>query len=90
MIRICLTLAAALTAAGCTQSERASKAARFGDTPADVTCRSYGQLLYQGRTTGEVEYDEGGRITFVDAASGRLTTIEGECVVVYDRPRPTE
>ena len=31
----------------------------------------------------KVEYDEGGRVSFVDAANGRYTTIEGDCRVVY-------
>jgi len=70
----------------CTDSERARESALRRDLPADVTCRSFGNVMFQGRSTGKVIYDEGGRVTFVDAANGRLTTIEGECVIVYARP----
>lgn len=70
---------------GCTEAERARRSARLSDSPADVTCRSFGQPFYAGRSTGKVTYDEGGRVTFVDRANGRLTTIEGECMIVYAR-----
>lgn len=69
--------------AGCTEADRARKSATFGDRPADITCRTFGEPFYVGRSTGKVTYDEGGRITFVDRANGRLTTIEGECMIVY-------
>jgi hypothetical protein len=77
----------ALIVVGCTESERASTSAERRDLPADITCRSYGEVVYQGRSTGKVIYDEGGRVTFVDSANRRLTTIEGECIIVYARPR---
>jgi hypothetical protein len=69
--------------AGCTKVERETRSARISDRPADVTCRTFGEPFYVGRSTGRVTYDRGGRITFVDRANGRLTTIEGECMVVY-------
>lgn len=72
-----------LATAGCTDSKRAGQAATWGDQAADITCWSYGEQTYSGRSTGKVEYDEGGRVSFVDAASGRYTTIEGDCRVVY-------
>ena len=75
-----------LALGACTESERAHRNAGLSDRPADITCRSFGDVLFQGRSTGKVIYDEGGRVTFVDAANGRLTTIEGECVIVYARP----
>lgn len=83
----------ALTSA-CTDSERARRAATFADQPADITCWTYGTETYGGRSTGKVEYDEGGRISFVDAANGRYTTVEGDCRIVYlpkgeaDAPAP--
>lgn len=73
----------ALGAAACTDSKRASRAATWGDQPADITCWTYGTENFRGRSTGKVEYDEGGRVSFVDASSGRYTTIEGDCRVVY-------
>ncbi len=79
-----LTLAGLVVAAGaCTDSKRASRAATWGDQAADITCWSYGEQTYSGRSTGKVEYDEGGRVSFVDAATGRYTTIEGDCRMVY-------
>ena len=72
----------ALTSA-CTESERARRAATFADQAADITCWTYGTETYSGRSTGKVEYDEGGRISFVDAANGRYTTVEGDCRIVY-------
>lgn len=55
--------------AGCTEAERARKSATFDDRPADITCRTFGEPFYVGRSTGKVTYDEGGRVTFVDRAS---------------------
>ena len=67
----------------CTDSQRARRAATFADQPADIACWTYGAETYSGRSTGKVEYDEGGRISFVDAANGRYTTVEGDCRIVY-------
>jgi len=75
-------VAAALTSSACTDSKRARNDATWTDRPADVTCWSYGTQTYSGRSTGKVEYDDG-RLSFVDAATGRYTTIDGECRVVY-------
>ena len=81
-----LLAAAAIAFAGCTtDADRASSAATYGDKPAAITCYAYGTLTFNGTSTGKVIYDEGGRLTFVDAANGPLTTIEGECRVVYAR-----
>ena len=76
---------AALALAGCTDADTALNAATYTDKPAAITCYAYGTLTFNGTSTGKVIYDEGGRLTFVDAANGRLTTIEGECRVVYAR-----
>jgi len=73
----------ALTATACTEAKRARNAATFSDQPADITCWTYGTQTFSGRSTGKVEYNDGGRIAFVDAANGRYTTIDGECRVVY-------
>ncbi len=80
-------LAAVLFIAGCTDSKRARNDATWGDRPAQITCWSYGVQHFEGRSTGKVEYDDGGRISFVDAANNRYTTIDGDCRVVYD-PKP--
>ncbi|MBO9557921.1 MAG: hypothetical protein J7515_04965 [Caulobacter sp.] len=77
-----LAVAGALASSACTDSKRARNDATWTDRPADVTCWSYGTQTYSGRSTGKVEYDDG-RISFVDAATQRYTTIDGECRVVY-------
>jgi hypothetical protein len=72
-----------LAATACTEAKRARNAATFGDQAADITCWTYGTQTFAGQSTGKVEYDDGGRIAFVDAANGRYTTVEGDCRVVY-------
>ena len=73
-------VAAAL--AGCTDSNRANMGSKFSDQPADITCWSYGTEIFSGRSTGRVNRRDGG-LNFVDAANGRLTTIQGDCRVIY-------
>lgn len=75
----------ALAACGVEQTDtyQASRDALYSDKPAAITCYAYGVLTFNGTSTGKVLYDEGGRISFVDAENGRLTTLEGECRVVY-------
>jgi hypothetical protein len=81
-----LLLAAAL--AGCTgDTGRARREARFQDLPSDVTCRSFGEVVYQGRSTGRVRIRRG-VVSFVDAANGRLVTTTAECVIVSAGRRP--
>ncbi|WP_245162367.1 hypothetical protein [Brevundimonas sp. AJA228-03] len=80
---VLLVTGLAVSAAACTDARRARNAATFGDKPADITCWTYGTETFAGRSTGKVEYNDGGRIAFVDAANGRYTTIDGECRVVY-------
>jgi hypothetical protein len=85
-VTITLALGLAVSAAACTESRRARNDATFSDRPADITCWTYGVETFQGRSTGKVEYNDGGRIAFVDAANGRYTTVDGECRVVYAAP----
>ncbi|QTC92643.1 hypothetical protein [Brevundimonas goettingensis] len=82
LVLTAFALVAALGA--CTDSKRARNAATFGDTPADITCWTYGTETFKGRSTGKVERDDG-RIAFVDAANGRYTTVDGECRVIYSK-----
>ena len=81
LILIALVAIPALSA--CTDSRRARNDVKWSDRPADITCWTYGTQNFAGRSTGKVEYDEGGRISFVDAANSRFTTLEGDCRVVY-------
>lgn len=75
--------ALALSACHVTEADRAKSQATWSDKPADIICWTYGERNFEGQSTGKVVYDEGGRLTFVDAANGRLTNIEGDCRVVY-------
>lgn len=72
-----------LASAACTESKRARNEATWSDLPADITCWTYGTEVFKGRSTGKVAYNDDGRISFVDAANGRYTTIDGDCRVVY-------
>lgn len=78
-------LAAALALSGCYRNDtsRTNTAVLYDDTPARVTCVGYGGLMFDGQTKGAVEYDEGGRVSFIDAETGHLVKTEGECVVRY-------
>ena len=78
-----VAVAGALASSACTDSKRARNDATWSDRPADITCWTYGTQNFTGRSTGKVEYDDGGRISFVDAATNRYTTIDGDCRVVY-------
>lgn len=82
---ILVAVTGALASSACTDSRRARNDATWTDRPADITCWTYGTQNYTGRSTGKVEYSEGGRISFVDAATHRYTTIDGDCRVVYER-----
>ncbi len=85
MKRTILAVTVSIALAGCQRNDadRAQRDAYWDDRPADVVCRTLGEPFYSGQSTGKVTYDEGGRVTFVDRANGRLTTIEGECMIVY-------
>lgn len=71
-----------LATSACTDSKRASMNSKFTDQAADITCWSFGTEIFSGRSTGRVSRSEGA-ITFVDAANGRLTSIQGDCRMVY-------
>lgn len=74
---------AALSACHVTDARRAQTRATYGDQPASIICWTYGERNFEGRSTGKVVYDDGGRLTFVDASNNRLTTVEGDCRIVY-------
>lgn len=80
---VCVAAIGVLASTACTESKRARNDATWSDLPADITCWTYGTEVFKGRSTGKVSYNDGGRISFVDAANGRYTTIDGECRVVY-------
>lgn len=83
MVGIAGLVLAGLSACHVTEARRAQSAATYGDKPASIICWTYGERNFEGRSTGKAVYDDGGRLTFVDAANGRLTTVEGDCRVVY-------
>ena len=48
----------------------------------DITCYSGGQVIFTGRSTGKIateQQSDGWR--FVDAASGKLIRVSGDCVI---------
>lgn len=84
MIIAAVAASALFTTACYKDADIAVSQANYGDKPASVTCWTYGAVTFNGRSTGKVIYDEGGRVTFVDAASKRLVTLEGDCRIFYD------
>lgn len=82
---IAVAAAMGVTLSGCmvTEAEKEARDAYYEDKPAAVTCYTYGERTFDGVSKGKVIYDEGGRLTFVDSSNDRLTTIEGDCRVVY-------
>lgn len=87
MHRLMLLAAVALSLTGCMRSDtqKAQRDARWNDKPAHISCNGYTGPMVDTDTTGRIEYDDGGRITFVDAKTHRLVKTEGECVVTYAR-----
>ena len=70
--------------AGCTDAQRAQLGA-YGD-PATVKCYSAEAVIYEGRSTGKVSSPESSDgYLFMDASTGRLTEVSGNCVVTYGR-----
>lgn len=80
-----LLLALVFFLVGCSDTGVASTEAQWGDKPAAITCYTYGVLSFNGWSTGRTEYDDAGRLSFVDQANGRFTVIEGDCRVVYSK-----
>jgi len=74
-----------LAVGGCItrESEREQIHVKRQDRPAAIDCYAYGEHTFSGVSTGAITYDDGGRLSFIDAANNRLTVIEGECRVVY-------
>lgn len=83
LLAVAVLIGTSLSGCLITEADKQSRDAYYEDRPAAVTCYAYGVQTFDGISTGKVIYDEGGRLTFVDAANRRLTTIEGECRVVY-------
>lgn len=75
-----LALAIAVSLAGCTDATRAHMG-QYND-PAEVTCFSGGQTVYQGTSTGKIESnkDEDG-LYFRERESGRFVRLYADCVV---------
>jgi hypothetical protein len=61
-------------------------ACNFSDSPATMTCWDYGQVILTTRTKGKPQRADTGESmwTFVDAATGKYTTVEANCLVAYD------
>ena len=77
---ICLV---ALALAGCyrNQTSQAVRTAQYDNNKNwHVSCSGYTGPMYDGNSRGPVEYDETGRISFIDAQTGKLVKSEGECI----------
>lgn len=85
VVKIMAIASVALVAAACTEARRERTGTTLSDKAADITCWSYGQQIYQGRSTGKVDGRSEGRVAFVDASNERYTTIDGHCLIVYDK-----
>lgn len=86
LLALACIISASLTACkGITDTDRAQTERRFSDTPAMLKCYDFGILVYEGRSRGKPQRDDtgDGMWTFVDTATGNLTTVEGNCVVFY-------
>ncbi len=73
---------------GCyrTTADRAQAERRYTDSAAYITCYDYGMQVFSGKTKGKPQRSDTGEgsWSFVDASNGRLTTIEANCMVIYD------
>jgi hypothetical protein len=81
----CGLIALAGAAAACSDTSMALTAAETSDRPASIKCTGYNGVLFDGRSTGRIEYNAAGRLSFVDATTGGVVITEGECIVRYDR-----
>lgn len=81
-------IAAALALSGChiTTADKAQSERRFSDSPATIACYDYGAPIFSGRTVGKPQRSDTGEgsWSFVNAADGKLTTVEANCMVAYD------
>lgn len=83
-ILACIALAGTSALAACSDTQQAEREVRSADRPATILCQGYNGVIFSGRSTGRIEFDPTGRITFVDATTGAYTVTEGECIVQYD------
>ena len=82
--------AIALTVAGCTDASNA-KLFNYGQE-GRVTCYSGGLIYFDDKSTGRIEKEESGAdgYYFVAKSTGRLTEVNGDCVVDYGHQGPVE
>ena len=84
-VRFATLVFAGLAVAACSETQRAAYGARSDDRPTTIVCTGYQGEIFNGRSTGRIEFDDAtGRLTFVDAATGGVVITEGECIVRYD------
>lgn len=78
-----MTIAALVLIASCTNAERLRMSAATGGSIADVQCWSGDTLTYEGSTSSRVYDTDIGGWEFVEASTGRLVEIKGDCVFRY-------
>jgi hypothetical protein len=73
-----------ISIAGCTEAQRANMTVfKLGDK-AELTCYNYGKIIYQGKSTGKVEANDGNRYIFVEEGSEKVISVNKDnCVMVY-------
>ncbi len=84
-VALIAAVSASVLLAGCyrNDTERAVNKANWDDSKNwHVTCVGYGGLMYDGNSRGPVTYDDTGRVSFIDAKSGKMVKSEGECVQI--------
>ena len=86
LLLLSLACAIGLAISACTATDRAQKDRAFSDNPADIVCYNYGGEIFNGRSVGKPQRSDTGEglWEFVNAANGRFTQVEGNCVVAYN------
>lgn len=80
ILAILITVAVCIMASGCTDAEVASITA-IG-SPAEVTCYSGGQVVYQGQSTGRVaSLHESDGWQFMEQGTNQFVRVSGTCIV---------
>ena len=77
-----LLLPALLLTVGCTDAKMAGYRALGGE--ASVICHSGGKIIFEGTSTGKVESPPNSDgYLFVNAKTGKLVEVSGECIIDY-------
>lgn len=88
LLAVAACTAAIVGVSGCyrTTADRAQAERRYTDGPATLSCYDYGMPVFEGRSRGKPQRSDTGEgsWSFVNAADGKLTTVEANCLIAYD------